>query len=252
MSRYYPVDEYKYPSVTTVISDCTDKSGALTQWGSNECVRFIRENCGPFSEAEPFYMVDEQHLNDARFAYKTVSKEALDVGTMVHNWIEQHLKVEPNEPKYHELPEQAQTAVDAFLEWEKSVELKPIALEKTVYGNGWAGTMDFLGYMNDKLYVIDYKTSKAFYPEMRYQVAAYRWAVAEEAYNSFGYGKAGYMAHLDKHRPTGCGVLRLDKTTGIPEFKDTSKSYEQDLKVFNCMVDLYFARHPIIRKKAGR
>ena len=269
MSRYYDIDEYKYPSVTTIIGDCTDKSGALTQWGSNECVAWIRENCprvfdvmesshGIF-DIDDLY-VTEQDLNDARFAYKTVSKEALDVGTEVHNAIEDYLK-SGNRRYTQEDNEQVDNAFNAFIDWSKEVDLKPIALEKTVYGNGWAGTMDFLGYMNDKLYVIDYKTSKAFYPEMRYQVAAYRSAVeaeaSQDAQNNVidGYGGISCVAYdneFDRLNPQGCGVLRLDKTTGIPEFKDTSKSYESDLKIFNCMVDLYFARHPIIRKKAGR
>ena len=256
MSRYYPVDEYKYPSVTTIIGDCTDKSGALTQWAANMVVEWIRENgnvvvAEEWSSEKGFFILPDE-LNDARFAYKTVSKEALDVGTEVHALIEDYLK-SGNRRYTQEDNEQVDNAFNAFIDWSKEVELKPIALEKTVYGNGWAGTMDFLGYMDDKLYVIDYKTSKAFYPEMRYQVAAYLSAVRDEIMDKFDPNLEDWCDSIDMGRmPINCGVLRLDKTTGIPEFKDTSKSYEQDLKVFNCMVDLYFARHPIIRKKAGR
>ena len=262
MSRYYDVDEYKYPSVTTIIGDCTDKSGALNQWSANMVVEWIRENgnvvvAEEWSSEKGFFILPDE-LNDARFAYKTVSKEALDVGTMVHNAIEDYLL---HDAVGGELEGQAKTAFEAFLVWVDEVDLKPIELEKTVYGNGWAGTMDFLGYMNDKLYVIDYKTSKAFYPEMRYQVAAYRSAVeaeaSQDAQNNVidGYGGISCVAYdneFDRLNPQGCGVLRLDKTTGIPEFKDTSKSYVRDLETYNAMVDLYFLRHPVIAKRAGK
>ncbi len=104
-----------------------------------------------------------------------------------------------------------------------------------MYGKNWAGTMDFYGYFNDKLYVIDWKSSKprnkktgkGIYPESRYQVAAYR-STQEDV--------------------SGCGVLRLDKETGMPDWNDTSKSYEEDLAVFQAMVDLYFIKHPRVRK----
>jgi hypothetical protein len=89
--------------------------------------------------------------------------------------------------------------------------------------------MDWLGMLNGKLTVIDYKVSKKIYPEHRYQVAAYRSCVGAEA----------------------CGILRLDKETGLPEYKDYSKSYEKDLAVFQAMVNLYFLRHPRVAKAAG-
>ena len=119
----------------------------------------------------------------------------------------------------------------AFLEWKDEHKLRPIALEKTVYGNCWAGTLDYLGFFNGKLYVIDFKTSKAIYPsDMGPQIAAYR--STEE----------GVL---------GSGILRLDKETGLPEWKDFSKRHESDLNIFNKMVALYMAKHPRIADKAG-
>jgi len=49
----------------------------------------------------------------------------------------------------------------------------------------------------------------------------------------------------------GSAIIRLDKETGEFEFKDFSKRYESDLNIFNKMVELFFARHPILAKKAG-
>ena len=82
-----------------------------------------------------------------------------------------------------------------------------------------------------KKYVIDWKSSKAIYA------------------SDYGPQIAAYRSTFDDVE--GCGILRLDKLTGEPEWKDFSKRYESDLNIFNKMVELYFARHPIIAKKAG-
>ena len=132
----------------------------------------------------------------------------------------------------------------------KRTRPQTIEVEKTVYAYRWAGTLDFYGYFDDKLYVIDWKTSKprnkksgkGIYPESRYQVAAYRSAMERKV-------NIEKIEPLSWHEPKGCGVLRLDKETGMPDWTDTSKRYEQDLRVFNAMVELYFLRHPIVAKR---
>jgi len=244
----YEKDGIKYPRCTQIISDCTSKGDAMTQWAANCVVEHLKAWC---EKTENIYIdkngrkyfdaIDESLLNEARFAYKTVSDKALDVGSEVHNAIEWYLK---NEKIPTFKTQEAISAFKAFHDWKDEHNLKPIELEKTVYGSRWAGTLDFYGYFDDKLYVIDWKTSKpknkktgkGIYPEMRYQVAAYRWAM------SVGLG-------FIPEAIAGCGVLRLDKETGMPDWNDTSKTYEQDLRVFNRMVDLYFERHPIVAKR---
>ena len=266
----YEKDGIKYPRCTQIISDCTSKGDAMTQWAANCVVEWIRDNAKTAPTAEfacceldignpQDYCVTEEDLNQARFAYKKVSDKALDVGSQVHAFIELYLNAKINKSetilkmvdKYEKLPGEVQNAFDAFQNWEKDHNLKPIELEKTVYGSRWAGTLDFYGYFDDKLYVIDWKTSKAknkktgkgIYPEMRYQVAAYRNATENQI------KKWVCNDGTARSIPRGCGVLRLDKETGMPDWNDTSKTYEQDLKVFNRMVDLYFERHPIVAKR---
>ena len=246
----YTKDGIKYPRCTNIIGDCTDKSGGLVPWATECFAKWIRDNC-PSDTYPGCYLVCGEELNQARFAYKTVSDKALDVGSEVHNAIETWLKELMNgwhgAPEMHICPKlspQAHTAFAAFLLWADEHNLKPIELEKTVYGSRWAGTLDFYGYFDDKLYVIDWKTSKpknkktgkGIYPEMRYQVAAYRIAIEDEIQDEELY-------------PEGCGVLRLDKETGMPDWNDTSKTFDSDLRVFNRMVDLYFERHPRIAKR---
>jgi len=210
------------------------------QWSSDQACKWIRENCD--ESCIPFYRVlHESDLEQARFAYKDTSKIAKDVGSEVHAAIEAYLKREIarnsdgeghfdlTDPVYSKLSRQAMHAFNAFNSWYKENKVQPLFLELTVWGERFAGTCDFLGLYKGKLYVIDWKTSKKFYPEMRYQVAAYRSTLRGDM--------------------EGCGVLMLDKETGMPTFKDTSKTYERDLKIFNAMVELYFLRHPKIAKR---
>ena len=225
----YEKDGITYPRCTEVIKDCSNNSDALIQWAANQTVGWIRENAAPI---EGGYWIPDENLDKARFNFRETSQIALDVGSEVHNAIEKHLQGKP----FDLTSEQAKNAFAAYLEWKEGVELVAIALEETVWGKRWAGTLDFLGYYKGKLYVIDWKTSKAFYPEMRYQVAAYRDAMTKDALS-------------EDAIPEGCGVLMLNKETGMPTFKDTSKTYEKDLEVFNKMVELYLLKHPRIAKR---
>ena len=186
--------------------------------------------------------VYDADLEAARYAYKDTSRIALDVGSEVHGAIEGYLGLKTD---YKLTSDQAALAFWAFLDWRAEVDLVPIALEQTVWGNRWAGTLDFYGYYKRKLYVIDWKTSKAFYPEMRYQVAAYR--NAKQCDDISKLGKDNFLPIKDCIQ--GCGVLMLDKETGMPKFKDTSKTYLKDLETFNAMVSLYYLKHKLIAKR---
>ena len=229
MSRCYTRNGVKYRSVTTIIGDCTDSSGALTQWAANQTVEWIKENIK--QEAQPkykgCYIVNDLDLNRARFEFRHTSEAACNIGSEVHNAIEMNLQGK----QFSLSTKKAHSSFKAFRKWKKKVSLKPIGLEIIVWGERSAGTLDFVGYLNGKLYIIDWKTSKAFYPEMRYQVAAYR----------------NFYSRISGMVAEGCGVLRLDKETGKPFFQDTSKTYQSDLVVFYNMVDLFYSRHPKIR-----
>ena len=232
--KYNPPEnpELEWASVTTICSDATDKSGPLTQWAANMTVEWVKVNCDFFSGQpanyeKAYYEVTEEQLNDARFNFRNVSQEALDVGGGVHDAIEYYLKT-GKEPKIEH--DQILAGFLAFLEFKDEYKLEPIALEETVYGEYFGGRTDYRGMFNGSEYIIDWKSSKAVYPEMRYQTAAYRSCCPSVV---------------------GNGVVRLDKETGLPEWKDFSKTYERDLKVFKTMVDLYYLRHPQLAKKAG-
>jgi len=223
----YTKDGIIFPRCTAIIGECNPKNWG-PQWGANCVVQWIKENisCSSDDMCDEFYSCTPSDLDKARFEFRNVSQIALDIGSEVHNAVEKHLQGK----EYALTSKQAENGFQAFLEWEKEVDLKPSALEFTVWGDRWAGTLDMVCKLNGKIYVVDFKTSKRFYlSEMGAQIAAYRSAI--------------------KLTVDGCGILRLDKETGIPEWKDFSKRYLSDLAVFNAMVDLYYLRHPRIRKR---
>ena len=175
MSHKYQRGEFELPSCTTIIDDCTNMSFGLKKWAAAEVVRWIKENtsyCATMN-GDGFFYVEPEDLEKAEKAYETTGKTALDVGSEVHDAIEKYLTLKmqdktPENWKFEFKSDQGVSAFDAFLKWQRDHALKPIALEQTVYGDFWGGKLDFLGYFDGKLFVIDWKSSKSFYPEMRY------------------------------------------------------------------------------------
>ena len=229
MSRYYKYNGLELPSVTTITGQL-DKP-ALMPWAANCAIDYLIEDIDNnvdhrFDIGLEWVTLSSVHITaeSARKNYRTVSRKALDIGSRVHGAIEDYLNIgkEPYNPS-----DEVLSAFLAFLEWFDENNVQPIQAEKTVYGEKYAGTCDLVCLLDGEKYLIDFKSSKGIYPEMRYQVAGYRQT--DESIK-------------------GCGILRLDKITGLPEWKDTSSTYEDDRRVFNILVDLWWATHP--RKRA--
>lgn len=231
--RHYKHKGLELPSVTTILSDCSNNSAPLIQWSANCAVEWIKENCyidTVHSWCKGCWIVPESKLNKARFAYKDISKQALEVGSAVHSAIEKHLQGQ----ECALTTKEAKSAFRAFLRFEYDYKLEIVRPEFKIYSDyGWAGTADFEGWITvekeRRKYLLDWKCSKNLYREVRIQTAAYR----------------------SMTKCTHNGAVRLDKATGEYEFKDYSRFYEADLKEWYSTVRLYFDRHPIIAKKAG-
>jgi len=233
MSRYYKHKGFKIPSVTTIIADCSNNNMALIQWAANQTVKWVRENA-LYNINKNLYAVTDQQLDLARFNFRETSKEALSVGSIVHSMVEKYLKNKPfskKETNTFETSKSVESAFFSFLDWFKANKVEVIFTEKKVYGDGYAGTLDLKCKLDSIMYVIDFKTSKDIYiDDYGPQVAAYR-ATQRDCGNS--------------------GILRLDKETGIPDWRDTSNRHERDLDTFMKMRNLFYAKHPRIKKNAG-
>ena len=139
--RWYPHNGKKFATVTTVL-DVLNKP-ALPQWSANMTVEYIREHIKEMTTDEQI----EYYLKKAKTAYRTKSKVAMDIGSIVHDAIHCHLSGGKPEPIL-EGHDQATNSFLAFLQWADSVKLEPIALEKVLIDpvHEVGGTVDFIGW----------------------------------------------------------------------------------------------------------
>ena len=229
MSRYYkcPITGAKLPSVTTITGQM-DKP-ALVHWAANCAVDYILDNLSQDPSCP--YRTEELYpiIESARKNFRKVGKKAMDIGSAVHDAIERYLihGDEPQSPSNEVL-----SAFLGFLEWQDAHGFEVVATEKTVYHHDYAGTCDLICKLDGKVFMVDFKTyneeskSKPPYEEVKYQIAAYRHAADEEI--------------------EGSGALYLGKISGKMLWIDLSDSYENDLKTFNILTQLWYSR----RKRA--
>ena len=250
----YKKGGYAYPSVTEIIKDCTSQPW-MAPWVTKEMMNELLKGEG--------ITVTHGDVQEARWAYKKVGDDAAKIGTEVHDIIEFYFK---KGALKEGSCDEVNNAIDNFEIWNDKYQPKAIATEIKVYGNGWAGTADFLGWIDDRLWVLDWKTSKAHHPlENGPQISAYRWAIykktlslaeekALEAQDLGGDFYQSFEMFKDEYCPSKSGIVRFDKVNKYTDkdFKDYSDKYEHYLRQWELMVELFFLRHPIIRKKSGR
>jgi hypothetical protein len=156
-----------------------------------------------------------QHIEDARLAHRKASAQAASIGTQVHEWCSQYIQ-----DTKQELPEDSQVlnGVLGFLQWARQHNVVFEETEKIVYSKkyGYVGTLDAEAIIDGKRCLVDFKTSKGIYNEMRYQVAAYQFARQEE------FGK------IYTGKPI---IARFDKATGNFEHIKI-KNISKDFKAF--------------------
>ena len=177
------------PSVTTITKQL-DKSGPLVGWAKKVMGKYL------LSHRDDFPKDAEGVIKLAKQESRRLSEEALEIGSNVHNCVEVHLKGHGVDGLLQGDPRIVKP-YNAFLEWEKSNDFKLIEAEHKVWSlkHKFAGTLDIVGRVAGRLYIVDLKTSASIYPEYLLQVAAYKLAYEE-------------MTNKDLE---GVGILRLDK-----------------------------------------
>lgn len=167
---------------TTSITKVIDKP-ALLDWAVRVTQEYIRELWQP--QRAYTTKVRDAIIDGAKNARFDISQEALDIGNMVHEWMEaygnaylansDHMPVIPDN-------EQAAAACNAFLDWTRAHDVRFLQTELKVYSreHNYSGTTDLLLVFDGKLAILDYKTSKRIYPEYLLQVSAYVRAWEEE------------------------------------------------------------------------
>lgn len=221
--RYYPSPFGQLPSVTTILG-LLAKPG-LIPWAAGKAVDRLR----PLLEMMKAGMVNisdvdiDVVLAAAKKEHREVKDEAADVGKKVHELVANYYRMMRNGAKADEAINSMQEVVfaqkdpqiinawAAFKDWDGEFQPTPLHVELPVFSHlKYAGTMDFFGGFRDgKNWVVDWKSATALYDETAMQVSAYAAALMETAPNA--------------ERIDGWGCLRLDKITGIPEWRPYSR-----------------------------
>lgn len=205
--RYYPWKHDKYVSVTTAISEGLPKP-ALNRWFVKSMAeKAIREvdviASLPTDEALEHLLKPAADLNHAAI-----------LGSNVHSIIEKISKGEP-------VPQPSQKAkpyVDSFLKFVKDYNPVFVETESTVFSrqHGYAGTLDAILQIDNKRYVVDYKSGKSVWPEAALQISAYRYADflgrPDGREDALPPCDGGLVLHI---RPRGYDILPVDTSTAV-------------------------------------
>lgn len=184
---------------------------------------------------EPYIAEWANWLGYKHKSYKATLGDAANVGTAVHNYI---ANVCQNKPVEEYSDDRILNCISAFNKWwnqlTSSNEVSIIGQEQKIVCPWFGGTYDMLLRVNDKVYLIDFKTSSKISFRYFLQLAAYKYMI--EPY---------YNIHVD-----ACMILRLDKkNAGFEEaIVDTNTSigdsYITDcLNTFFSCVAYYNLRH---------
>lgn len=160
----------------------------LTPWSLN-CMRdrlkADQKEMGWKVFAEDFSKIIERSKGESDI----VGKIARELGTRVHNMAERwQTKGADHTALMIEMlmteSEDERNSYTAMLKFFNEHTFEPKFLEKKCFSlkYGYAGTDDYYGKIDDKITVMDYKTSKAIYEEYPLQVSAYANALIEEGY----------------------------------------------------------------------
>ncbi len=235
-NHQYRYEKKSVPSVTKIIG-LLDKP-ALIPWAAKLTANFIINKIPNIMKGKVKLTADDaSHMyQDAVKQNRIESKKATDIGTEVHEAAEANLA----KRKLTKLSTpQAKAAFAAFKRWKKDVGLGEVwFLEQRVFHPilRYAGCVDLVGLLGGIPYVIDFKTSKGFYePDMPMQVAAYAQALEQMCGCKF----------------SNIGILRLDKETGEPHWRDYSPVREEMFSLFRHLCDYEVERRDTNGKLKG-
>lgn len=175
-----------------------------------------------------------QGIDSTRYVDATAT-----VGTLAHEMIQEYLGG-PSWDRGRYTPEEidlAENATIKFFEWEKHVgSLETIAIEKQFIHEPerYGGTVDWIGRINGKTWLVDIKTSKSIHNEHIYQLAAYNSLL--------------YINNIDVD---GARIIRVGRGNN-EGFEDRVVSAEELRNagyVFRCALQLYRAIDAYERNK---
>jgi hypothetical protein len=180
-----------------------DKSEVLMAWAKKQAMFKLRRlmlerHLGPDECVQLFVAELDQIITEAKQADKEILDAAGATGHDAHEWIEQYIlattRQDRDVPAFPEDPRAAKCCT-AALEWMRRHNVRWVSTERKVYSKryNFAGTLDGLATIDschdplccktafqDRLSIVDWKTSNYLYLEYLLQTAAYWQAHTEE------------------------------------------------------------------------
>ncbi len=155
------------PRVTDIISHCSDQEGII-HWANS--------------------------LGFRRLRYKDELDKAATIGTNTHEAIEMYLKTG--------ISTSDNIPLQGFISWYNYIKsnnkVEVLKIEEPLIGSSFGGTCDLLISINDRIFIVDYKTSNKVRINHFIQLSAYRALMFE----LFGMVVDGVLVlHLDKKSP---------------------------------------------------
>lgn len=191
------------PSVTTVLG-ILDKPG-VTQWAVNQTAAYCAINADKLlgMSVERGYKLGQFYhqrtvkfddpLTDITSYHSGVLNDLAELGTAVHEWAEQFFKggIEP------ELYTDAQVQMaEQIILWASDNDVEILHTEVTVFGDGYAGTLDFIARINGVIYLVDIKTARAIRDSHMAQIGAL--GAAHSIAREVSVGTPGAISHTSQ------------------------------------------------------
>lgn len=193
-THYYWVNGVFMPSVTRILDEAAPKEYGLLNWFKNSTPEDI----------------------------ETTSEAAKKKGTATHDACEQLLN--GVEIKLTDYPIESKKLIARFYDWYKLYQPTNYQTEQMVasVSKKFAGTLDFIGELNGKKVLIDFKTNKsAIYFSNKLQVVAYKQAY-EEMYKEKI--EECYILRLGSQHKAGYEFKLIDDVT-IDDFLNVYGTY---------------------------
>ena len=149
---------------------------------SGEIVPGVTTICG--LRAKPFLVPWANKLGLRGIDSAKYVDEKADIGSLAHLMVQNHLQNKSTDTSEYSqfVIDQANNCYMKFLNWEKKHTLEPIFLEKELVSEGerFGGCIDYYGKVDGVLELLDFKTAKAIWNEVNYQLAGYEILLESE------------------------------------------------------------------------
>lgn len=176
------------PSVTTILK--AEAKPAIAQWVADNTAAYAIANATELlSHSEEWgykYLrwyhsrtpnPDDPDLNIYNH-HQGVLNDAAEQGTWMHEWIQADIVKGLPYPDVSVANQNHWDMIEAWEKWKAGKDFEPLWTETTVWNGeeGYAGTFDGMWRINDKVYLMDIKTSRGVHGSAWMQLAALRAA----------------------------------------------------------------------------